>query len=533
MQVRGWRGGKTNQGGKRREVEPLFPTVDNPLHNTLSQTPTGAPLYGVCVYTDDLLSRSPSPCRPEGGAPPPLTSRGRSLTARRCYALLTRVPCLDAHVALLREVVGLERVDRVASVVAAADAASSSTPPPPRADGGGGHTTNGVNGTPASPSGANFATPAATLPPPGAPSPLARASARVLAAAAAAPPSTGKPVRELGAAKDRMEAAAAAAAEAAAAPVDAAPSTGDDDDDASFHSASSGERGGVSGSPPPPPTVTSLVAAYGATPAPVRGASTRFAPHPALPTIHIGRAPAASADDEHDSALTWAVAATAAALPLEGVITLLTAALLERPLVVFGGGGAAAAAAVLAVRPLLRPLAWAGPLLPSLPAATVGGAGLALLGSPVPFAAGLSTKTPAAAAAAAGAVRINLYKGAVALPAPLPALPGRAALVAAAAPHHANLVAAAPRPCPLPPPSPTVTDATLALLAAVRAHIEAHVVDGLASASLTEVDTNGDRVTVLLRDAWLATREGKDAPFAGALVETQAFAEYSDAVLGG
>ena len=524
-------------GGKRKRktIKGDWGKVDpkNPPHTTHSpQTPTGAPLYGVCVYTDDLLSRSPSPCRPEGGPPPPLTARGRTLTARRCYALLTRVPCLDAHVALLREVVGLERVDRVTSVVAAGDA-SPSTPPPPRADATA-TTTNG-DATPASPSATDFATPAATLPPPGAPSPLARASARVLAAAAAAaaPPSTGKPVRELRAAKDRMEAAAAAAAEAAAAPVDAALSTGDDDDEASFHSASSGERGGVSGSPPPPPTAASLVAAYGATPAPVRGARTRFAPHPALPTIHVARAPAASADEEHDAALTWAVAATAAALPLEAVTTLLTAALLERAVVVFGGGGAAAAAAVLAVRPLLRPLAWAGPLLPALPAATVGGAGLALLGSPVPFAAGLSTKTPAAAAAASGAVRVNLYKGAVALPAPLPPLPWRAALVAAAAPHHAALVAAAPRPCPLPPPSPTVTDATLALLAAVRAHIEAHVVDGLASASLTEVDAHGDRVTVLLRDAWLATREGKDAAFAGALVETQAFAVYSDAVLGG
>ena len=55
---------------------------------------------------------------------------------------------------------------------------------------------------------------------------------------------------------------------------------------------------------------------------------------------------------------------------------------------------------------------------------------------------------------------------------------------------------------------------------------------GLAAASLTEVGADGRRVTVLLKDAWLAARAAKDAPFAAALAETQAFSAYIDAVLG-
>ena len=184
--------------------------------------------------------------------------------------------------------------------------------------------------------------------------------------------------------------------------------------------------------------------------------------------------------DEDALSLRWAVALLARCLSLDNLVTLLTAALLERRLVFFHPDKGVVSACVLALVPLLRPFRWQCPMLPLLPrggggngrsgggngGGGNGGGGkkkkkkgsangdggekeeeereeeeeegeeegqdsdddssLRWLEAPVPYALGLTRKTrPAAdAARAAGAIRVNLYKdglgglSALACPAP-------------------------------------------------------------------------------------------------------------------
>jgi hypothetical protein len=71
------------------------------------------------------------------------------------------------------------------------------------------------------------------------------------------------------------------------------------------------------------------------------------------------------------------------------VISLLTAALLERQIVIFCPDPARLSAVALSLLPLLRPLAWQSLLLPLTPAPMRG-----VLDAPVPFVAGVLYKTP-------------------------------------------------------------------------------------------------------------------------------------------
>lgn len=76
-------------------------------------------------------------------------------------------------------------------------------------------------------------------------------------------------------------------------------------------------------------------------------------------------------------------------LSIENIITLLTAVLLEKQLVVFCPHIGTLAAVVLSLVPLLRPFAWQSLMLPVTP-----GSMLAFLEAPVPFVLGVQYKTP-------------------------------------------------------------------------------------------------------------------------------------------
>lgn len=375
---------------------------------------------------------------------------------------------------------------------------------------------------------------------------------------------------------------------------------------------------------PGPPSTAAWVAAYAGAPVPAPGAALVWDPFPGVaPGPLAYRRPPASAasallparpgEGEGEEgggarrrpfprAVTaaaecaaclapWAVAVAAAALPLDALLTFLSAALLEVPAVVFCPDLATLSACVLAVGgPLLAPFQWQSLLLPVLPvvgAAAGGGGGaggsggaapspspsddhsaalLSILDAPVPFIAGLQYKTPAVAARCGGLVRVNVYKGRVSVPpvaaahAPggegggasaghqatsVPPIPGREALTAAlTGPHRALVAATAAAAAPgLPPPapgdvSPAQAAAAAAFAAALRSHLAglfaalpAHVVTEISSGGTSAATPDGGRTSVVLKESLVDSFPPRDQAWARGWVETQLFAAAVDAVL--
>lgn len=75
-------------------------------------------------------------------------------------------------------------------------------------------------------------------------------------------------------------------------------------------------------------------------------------------------------------------------LPLDALLTVLNAALLERSIVFFHPVPALLSACVLGVLPMLRPFSWQCVILPVVPASE-----LSILDAPVPFLLGCQYKT--------------------------------------------------------------------------------------------------------------------------------------------
>ena len=288
---------------------------------------------------------------------------------------------------------------------------------------------------------------------------------------------------------------------------------------------------------------------------------------------------------EH-SADRWCTATACRVLSLETLLTAVTAALLERRVVVAHPNLGRLSAVVFALtRALFKPSTYSSLVLPIVPDAM-----LDLLEAPVPFVVGVRYKTPEtrAACAAPGTVRVSAYKDAVkvsgagaaarteSVPASakasdlaLPALPGRRALLEALRPSYDACRSAAleaeragapfPYPLSVSPRAPdddaddveedeSRSDATGdgRKLSARSAAREARRAAGtfletwreylcalvskeaLAPHAITDVTVAGDRVTVLMKDSFVESFRVADRAFAEALVDTQAFQAHAD-----
>ncbi|GLC38217.1 hypothetical protein PLESTB_001086800 [Pleodorina starrii] len=131
----------------------------------------------------------------------------------------------------------------------------------------------------------------------------------------------------------------------------------------------------------------------------------------------------------------WTTAVLCRSLSLDNLLLVLTAALLERQVVVFCPAISVLSCCVLGLLPLLRPFGWQSLLLPVTPASMMG-----FLEAPVPFVLGVQYKTSDVMARCSHLIRVNVYKDQVKnAGAPLPQLPGLKRLAAALAPHHSLL----------------------------------------------------------------------------------------------
>lgn len=243
--------------------------------------------------------------------------------------------------------------------------------------------------------------------------------------------------------------------------------------------------------------------------------------------LEITETNAALAAAEEALALSvWTVATVCRALSLESLLALLAGTLLEKQIVVICPNLGILSAVVLSLIPMIRPFEWQSLLLPVLPKAM-----LDFLEAPVPFIVGIQHKTNDVSSKISNIIRVNVYKDQVKAFS-LPQLPRQKELSSALEPFHAKLAAEgdSARKHPAYKCNEVQTKAAEDFLAVLRSYFESFFSD-LRSHTITNVQSNNDRVSLLLKDSFVDSFPIRDQSFIKLLVDTQLFSVLTDAAL--
>ncbi|KAL6645514.1 hypothetical protein ACP70R_017122 [Stipagrostis hirtigluma subsp. patula] len=294
-----------------------------------------------------------------------------------------------------------------------------------------------------------------------------------------------------------------------------------------------------------------IVCGYHAIPLPPRGGEIVFRPlehlqpvkysRPGLPSLGLGNR---NLDNDSTSAETnevnarlaaaeealalsiWTTATVCRSLSLESVLGLFAGVMLEKQIVVICPNLGVLSAIVLSVIPMIRPFQWQSLLLPVLPGKLID-----FLDAPVPFIAGVQHKPPDIKMKASSLVRINVQKDQVKT-CSLPQLPRYKELVSDLSPIHARLSCenALAKRHPIYKCSEVQAEAAWQFLNVMRTYLESLCSD-LRFHTITNVQSNNDRVSLLLKDSFIDSFPSKDRPFIKLFVETQMFSVLSDSRL--
>ncbi|PNT78219.1 uncharacterized protein LOC100831773 isoform X2 [Brachypodium distachyon] len=222
----------------------------------------------------------------------------------------------------------------------------------------------------------------------------------------------------------------------------------------------------------------------------------------------------------------WTMATVCRALSLETMLALFTGVLLEKQIVVICPNLGVLSAIVLSVIPMIRPFQWQSLLLPVLPRKLFD-----FLDAPVPFIAGIQHKPPDIKMKVSSLVRINVQKDQVKASS-VPQLPRYKELVSDLSPIHARLSCedALAKKHPIYRCSEVQAKASWQFLSVLGTYLESLCSD-LRSHTITNVQSDNDRVSLLLKDSFIDSFPSKDRPFMKLFVETQMFSVLSDSRL--
>lgn len=235
---------------------------------------------------------------------------------------------------------------------------------------------------------------------------------------------------------------------------------------------------------------------------------------------------ALTAAEEAAAISIWTVATVCRVLSLENVLALLTGVLLEKQIVVVCPNLGVLSAVVLSTISLIRPFQWQSLMLPILPNQM-----LDFLDAPVPYIVGVLQKSSALRAKSSSVVIINVQRDKVSMPS-TPPLPHRRELSSALEPFHTRLAAEGDfaRKHPVHVYNDAQYQAAESFLAVLRSYLES-LCGNLRSHTITNVQSNNDKVALLLKDSFVEDFESKDHSFMKLFVDTQFFSVHTDAVL--
>ncbi|KAF3960566.1 hypothetical protein ACB098_12G145300 [Castanea mollissima] len=243
-----------------------------------------------------------------------------------------------------------------------------------------------------------------------------------------------------------------------------------------------------------------------------------------LDSLEVAEVDAKLAAAEEALALSiWTTATICRALSLESVLSLVAGVLLEKQVVVVCPNLGVLSAVVLSLVPLIRPFQWQSLLLPVLP-----GRMLDFLDAPVPYIVGIQYKPDDLKMKASNVVHVNVLKDEVKM-CHLPALPRHKELVSELGPIHARLSheSSIAKRHPVFRCSDVQAEAAAEFLNVMRCYLESLCSD-LKSHAITSVQSNNDRVSLLLKDSFIDSFPSRDRPFMKQFVDTQLFSVLSD-----
>ncbi|XP_059634753.1 uncharacterized protein LOC132277056 isoform X2 [Cornus florida] len=244
-------------------------------------------------------------------------------------------------------------------------------------------------------------------------------------------------------------------------------------------------------------------------------------------SLELAEAHSALMAEEEATALSvWAVACLCGSLRLENVLTLFAGALLEKQIVIVCSNLGILSASVLSIVPLIRPYQWQSLLMPILPNDM-----LDFLDAPVPYIVGVKNKTTEVQSRLTNAILVDVNKNQV-RSSTIPQLPQHRELFSSLSPYHAKLVGESylGRKRPVHECTDVQVEAAHGFLAVLRSYLDS-LCSNLRSHTITNVQSNDDKVSLLLKESFIESFPSRDRPFMKLFLDTQLFSVHTDLVL--
>ncbi|GAV72786.1 DENN domain-containing protein [Cephalotus follicularis] len=231
-------------------------------------------------------------------------------------------------------------------------------------------------------------------------------------------------------------------------------------------------------------------------------------------------------EEEATALSTWAVACICGSLRLEFVLMMFAGALLEKPIVVVCSNLGILSAIVLSIVPLIRPYQWQSLLMPVLPDDM-----LDFLDAPVPYIVGVKNKTSEVQSKLTNVMLVDVNKNQVKSPT-IPQLPKHKELLSSLSPYYAKLVGESylAKKRPVYECTDVQIEAAKGFLAVLRSYLDS-LCSNLRSHTITNVQSNNDKVSLLLKESFIDSFPSRDRSFMKLFVDTQLFSVHTDLVL--
>ncbi|KAL0333710.1 UNVERIFIED_CONTAM: DENN domain-containing protein 5B [Sesamum angustifolium] len=226
-------------------------------------------------------------------------------------------------------------------------------------------------------------------------------------------------------------------------------------------------------------------------------------------SLELAEAHSALMVEEEAAALSvWAVSCLCGSLRLDHVLTLFAGALLEKQIVVVCANLGILSALVLSLIPLIRPFQWQSLLMPVLPNDM-----LDFLDAPVPYIVGVKNKTNEVQSKLTNVILVDADKNQVKSPT-IPQLPQHRELYSRLSSYHAKLVGESylGKKRPVYECTDVQAEAAKGFLGELRLYLDS-LCSNLRSHTITNVQSNDDKVSLLLKESFIESFPSRDRPF--------------------